>query len=117
MVQWVWPVPLFLIACFAPESLWYLVKVGREDDARATTKRLAPSEYLTDQLVDRQIALMKHTIEMEKAETQGASFLDCFKGSNLRRIEIVMMAMDYPVLVRPKHHQLRHAVLADRRND
>lgn len=82
MVQWVWPVPLFLIACFAPESLWYLVKVGREDDARATTKRLAPSEYLTDQLVDRQIALMKHTIEMEKAETQGASFLDCFKGSN-----------------------------------
>ncbi|AFR98281.1 MFS transporter, SP family, general alpha glucoside:H+ symporter [Cryptococcus neoformans C23] len=81
-------IPLFLIACFAPESLWYLVKVGREDDARATTKRLAPSEYLTDQLVDRQIALMKHTIEMEKAETQGASFLDCFKGSNLRRIEI-----------------------------
>ncbi|UOH85149.1 hypothetical protein LQV05_001968 [Cryptococcus neoformans] len=103
-------IPLFLIACFAPESLWYLVKVGREDDARATTKRLAPSEYLTDQLVDQQIALMKHTIEMEKAETQGASFLDCFKGSNLRRIEIVMMAMDYPVLVWPKHHQPRHAV-------
>lgn len=91
MIQWVWPVPLFVIACFAPESPWYLVKVGREDDARATTKRLAPSEYLTDQLVDQQIALMKHTIEMEKAETQGASFLDCFKGSNLRRTEIVML--------------------------
>lgn len=38
---------------------------------------------------------MKYTIEMEKAETQDASFLDCFKGSNLRRIEIVSVPLHH----------------------
>lgn len=36
----------------------------------------------------KQVAMMSHTNEIEKASTAGVSFLDCFKGVNLRRTEI-----------------------------
>lgn len=35
------------------------------------------------------LALIQHTTELEKAETSGATYLDCFRGTNLRRTEIV----------------------------
>lgn len=35
--------------------------------------------------------MMRHTNELEKELTEGATYLDCFKGVNLRRTEIVCM--------------------------
>jgi SP family general alpha glucoside:H+ symporter-like MFS transporter len=47
------------------------------------------SGYYDDQRLEQTIALMVHTNEMEKAETSGSGFKDCFRGSNRRRTEIV----------------------------
>lgn len=33
-LQWLWPVPLMIGISFAPESPWWLVRKGREDDAK-----------------------------------------------------------------------------------
>ncbi|RSH89188.1 hypothetical protein EHS25_002300 [Saitozyma podzolica] len=89
MVQWVWPVPLFLFALFGPESPWWLVKNNRIEDAKKQLTRLAVSGYYDDQRLEQTIALMVHTNEMEKAETSGSGFKDCFRGSNRRRTEIL----------------------------
>jgi SP family general alpha glucoside:H+ symporter-like MFS transporter len=40
-VQWVWPVPLFIIATLAPESPWFLVRQGRLAEAERSVSRLA----------------------------------------------------------------------------
>ena len=34
------------------------------------------------------LAMMVHTVKLEKEITSGASYLDCFRGTNLRRTEI-----------------------------
>ena len=35
--------------------------------------------------------MMAHTTQLERQMTAGASYLDCFRGINLRRTEIVCM--------------------------
>ncbi|KAJ4249048.1 hypothetical protein NW762_012379 [Fusarium torreyae] len=85
-LQWIWPVPLFLVAYFAPESPWNAVRRGKLEEARTSLKRLAsPSAQST---VEATLAYIQHTTELEKAEVRGASFFECFKGPNLRRTEI-----------------------------
>ena len=39
----------------------------------------------------KQIAMMQHTNELEISQRVGVSFVDCFKGTNLRRTEIACM--------------------------
>lgn len=39
-VQWVWIIPLFIIATFAPESPWFLVRCGKLLDAEKAVGRL-----------------------------------------------------------------------------
>ncbi|KAM0228584.1 hypothetical protein ACHAP5_011905 [Fusarium lateritium] len=85
-LQWVWPVPLFFVAYFAPESPWNAVRRGEIDEARRSLQRLA-SDSAQD-TVEATLAYIQHTTELEMAETHGASFLECFRGSNLRRTEI-----------------------------
>jgi SP family general alpha glucoside:H+ symporter-like MFS transporter len=91
ILQWAWPVPLFLVAFFAPESPWHLVRVGKVEEATRTLKRLARPGHLSDLQVDQQIALIKHTNEKEKLAAAKTSYLECFKGTNLRRTEIACM--------------------------
>ena len=91
-VQWVWIPPLFLVAVFAPESPWYLIRRGRIEDAEKSLRRLARKGHYTEQSMAETLALMKHTNEMEKIEAESASFRDCFHGTNLRRTLIVCMA-------------------------
>lgn len=38
------------------------------------------------------VAMMIHTNELEKGIEEGTTFLDCFKGVDLRRTEIVCLA-------------------------
>ena len=38
------------------------------------------------------VSLMIKTTQLERDVTQGASWIDCFRGSNLRRTEITMIA-------------------------
>lgn len=86
MIQWVWPVPLFIGAYFAPESPWNAVRRGRFDLARKALVRLRDPE---DNDVDAMLAYITHTTKLEDAESEGASVLECFRGTNAWRTEIV----------------------------
>lgn len=44
-IQGVWCVPLFLIALFAPDSPWWLVRKGRLADAEISLARLSPTRH------------------------------------------------------------------------
>ena len=57
--------------------------------ARASLRNILPSTYLTEERIEGQIALIQHTLNLEMRETAGATYRDCFRGSNIRRTEIV----------------------------
>ncbi|OXH31183.1 MFS transporter, SP family, general alpha glucoside:H+ symporter [Cryptococcus neoformans] len=83
--------PLLIGIYFAPESPWWLVRKGRIEQAKKSLLRLTSSK--TDPTFDatETIDMIRHTTELEQDITSGASYLDCFKGVNLRRTEIVCM--------------------------
>ncbi|KAL5117099.1 hypothetical protein ACEQ8H_005058 [Pleosporales sp. CAS-2024a] len=91
-LQWMWPVPLIIGVFLAPESPWWLVRKGRLEEAKKSLLRLTSLNRETDFDADETVAMMVHTTALEEKITQGASFLDCFKGVDLRRTEIVCMA-------------------------
>jgi MFS transporter, SP family, general alpha glucoside:H+ symporter len=88
-LQWMWPLPLIIGVAFAPESPWWLVQKGRIDDARKSLLRLTSRSQDADFNPDETISMMVHTNELEKAVSSGTSYMDCFKGTDLRRTEIV----------------------------
>lgn len=97
-LQWIWVVPLFIVGFLAPESPWYLVRRGRLEDAEKALRRLACKGHYTEQSMAETLALMRHTNEMEKIEAAGATYRDCFRGTNLRRTGIVCMAWIIQIL-------------------
>jgi SP family general alpha glucoside:H+ symporter-like MFS transporter len=98
MLQWVWPVPLFFVGLFAPESPWHLVRVGKYEEAEKSLRRLAASNFYTEQTMRETIAFMKHTNQKEKEDASKGSLWECFKGVNLRRTEIACMIFAIQVL-------------------
>ncbi|RHZ58686.1 hypothetical protein CDV55_103263 [Aspergillus turcosus] len=88
VLQWVWPIPLFIGAYLAPESPWNAVRRGKIDLARKSLRRLRQDTPEKDREVEATLAYILHTTTLEQAETENASFLECFKGTNLRRTEI-----------------------------
>ena len=71
---------------FAPESPWWLVRHGRDDEALASLKRLSTAEVDNDKV----LALIQHTVSIEKSAQYGANIWDCFKGTDLRRTMIAV---------------------------
>ncbi|KAK5129742.1 hypothetical protein LTR08_002918 [Meristemomyces frigidus] len=94
-VQWAWPVPLFIIIFFAPESPWFLV---RNDNLEGAYKSLAKLDNKGVDSHRRTIAQISHTMKIEDEVASGGSYLDCFRGSDLRRTEIVCMTFAGQVL-------------------
>ncbi|KAL4878849.1 general substrate transporter [Aspergillus karnatakaensis] len=94
-LQWVW-LPFILVSvCVGPESPWWLVRRGRNDQAREVLQRLHKSksadEKKTEAELDNTLALMLYTAEMEKqlaAKQETLGFADCFRSTDLRRTEI-----------------------------
>lgn len=85
-IQWVWPAFLFPILLFAPESPWHLVRKGRLEEAERALKRLAsPSANIDTKQI---LANIVHTNQLEEDLSVGTSYLDCFRGPELRRTEI-----------------------------
>ncbi|KAK4553811.1 hypothetical protein LTR86_008986 [Recurvomyces mirabilis] len=97
-LQWVWPVPLLIGTYFAPESPWSAVRRNRMDLARKSLRRLLPKSADKEQKVEAQLGYIRYTTELERAETEGARFIDCFKGTNLRRTEINCMVWAIQIL-------------------
>jgi SP family general alpha glucoside:H+ symporter-like MFS transporter len=56
------------------------------------------SDGKTEQQINAQVAMMVHTTRTEAEVTKGASYPDCFKGTNLRRTEIVCVAFAGQIL-------------------
>ncbi|KAL8364826.1 hypothetical protein RB595_003890 [Gaeumannomyces hyphopodioides] len=90
-LQWVWPPMLIVVAALAPESPWWLVRRGRIDDARASLRRLAAASASAESL-DQTVDMMQHTIRLEREVQRGASYVDCFRGADLRRTECTVGA-------------------------
>jgi SP family general alpha glucoside:H+ symporter-like MFS transporter len=93
-VQWIWPVIIFPIALFCPESPWWCVRKGRLDQAEKSVRRLASSknnDFGHDQ-TKKTVALMIETNNLEKDLTRGTSYLAIFKGTNLWRTEVAAVA-------------------------
>jgi SP family general alpha glucoside:H+ symporter-like MFS transporter len=89
MLQWVWPVPLAIGAFLAPESPWNAIRRGNYAQARNSLMRLRAHGQNEEVSVDNTMAYMVHVTRLEQAETAGAGYAECFKGTNLRRTEIV----------------------------
>jgi len=87
-IQWVWPLPIATIAFFAPESPWWLVRHGKLDQARAALLKLTSAKANANFNVEDTLAMMIHTNELEIQQTAGTSYIDCFKGVDLRRTEV-----------------------------
>ncbi|ETI28960.1 hypothetical protein G647_01412 [Cladophialophora carrionii CBS 160.54] len=92
-IQWVWPVPLFVAAYFAPESPWFFVRTDRLEDARKSLERLTEPEHHHDEngSIDATLAMMVHTNKLEIQERAGVQLWDAFRGTNRRRTEIACM--------------------------
>lgn len=90
-LQWMWPVPLLIGVALAPESPWWLVRKNRTEDAKKSLLRLTSLNKETDFDADETIAMMVHTTALEEKITKGATYWDCFRGTDRRRTEIVCM--------------------------
>lgn len=91
-IQWVWPIPLFIAAYFAPESPWNAVRRGKLDLARKSLLRLREDSPQKEREVESTLAYIRHTTQLEMEESGDASFFECFQGVNWRRTEIVRLS-------------------------
>lgn len=90
-IQWMWPPVLIVGVYLAPESPWWLVRKGRLEEAKRSLLRLTTKND-PDFDADKTIAMMEHTNQLEQEISSGTSYLDCFKGVDLRRTEICAAA-------------------------
>ncbi|CCE85168.1 Piso0_004746 [Millerozyma farinosa CBS 7064] len=88
-IQWAW-IPIVTTICiFAPESPWWLVRMGKFEEARKSLARISNGENPDE--IEATIAMIKDTNEYEKKIQEGTTYMDCLKGSSLRRTEISSM--------------------------
>jgi SP family general alpha glucoside:H+ symporter-like MFS transporter len=89
-VQWVWPIPFD-----HPHPICSRVRVVSRScwQARQAEKSVARIQEKGSRVEPRDaVPMMVRTNEHEKAVSAGATYRGCFKGSDLRRTEIVCVA-------------------------
>lgn len=86
--QWIWILPLIIAIWFAPESPWWLIRQGRTMDARRHLMRLTTRHYADHANTKATVNMMFYTNELEKSQSGGINYRDCFRGTDLRRTEI-----------------------------
>jgi hypothetical protein len=77
-----------------PESPWWLVSKNRQDNALASLRRLGYSNSEST----KKLASITTTLEQVRAETEGATYLECFRRSNLRRTIISIAPLSIQAL-------------------
>jgi len=88
-LQWIWPAIVLTVLLVTPESPWWLVRKGRLDAAQRSLNRLSTQHPKVD--IEKTVAMMQKTILYEDKIGTGGSIIDCFKGVNRRRTEILIM--------------------------
>ncbi|KAL4871175.1 hypothetical protein BDV12DRAFT_164335 [Aspergillus spectabilis] len=79
---------------FMPESPWWLVSKGRDEKALASLTRLG----YNDAQKTKKLSSIKVTLEQVRQETEGATYLECFRRSNLRRTIISIAPLSIQAL-------------------
>lgn len=103
-IQWVWPIPLFILTYLAPDSPFWLIRKNKIHEAEKSVKRLTNKS--THSSAHQSVKLMVYTNDLEKSQAEESgneykgwkSYLQCFRGTNLRRTEVVCMALAGQVL-------------------
>ncbi|CUM48579.1 unnamed protein product [Debaryomyces tyrocola] len=89
-IQWVWPIPIIIGIFFAPESPWWLIRKEKYIEAKNSIRRLLSiNKNLLNKeaMAEAMLNKMKMTLRQESDIAIG-SYLDCFKGTDLRRTMI-----------------------------
>lgn len=95
-LQWLWPTVLIPLIYFAPESPWYLVRMGRLEEAEHSLRRLQSKGSTIDP--KNTLATIIYTDNLEKQLSTGTSYWDCFRGTELRRTEIACLCFAGQIL-------------------
>lgn len=86
-LQWIWPIFLIPLIYKSPESPWYLVRMGKLQEAEESLRRLQSSSA-THIDPRKTLSTIIYTNNLEQQLSIGTSYWDCFKGFELRRTEI-----------------------------
>ena len=70
---------------------WWFVRKGRFDEAKQVLIRTASRGYYDDKNLDAYIVYMRHTDDLSRVEASSGSYRQAFRGTNLRRTEIVRL--------------------------
>ncbi|CAK7235913.1 hypothetical protein SBRCBS47491_009458 [Sporothrix bragantina] len=87
--QWGFAAVALLLWPFMPESPWFHASRGRKNIALKNLHKLG---YKGEE-AHKKLALIELTFEKIRAETEGVTYLECFKKSNLRRTIISIMPL------------------------
>lgn len=68
------------------------------EDAKNAVQRLTNPDLVSENDCYNTVAMMKHTTELEIQAAFGTSYIDCFRGIDRRRTEIVMMTFAMQLL-------------------
>lgn len=79
---------------FMPESPWWLMSKNRDDQALDSLRKLGYSE---EERV-KKLALIKVTLDEVRRETEGVTYFECFRRSNLRRTIISIVPLSIQAL-------------------
>ncbi|KAM0552371.1 hypothetical protein ACHAPJ_007931 [Fusarium lateritium] len=93
---WIFPGLLALGLPFMPESPYWLTLTGKHDQARRSLVRLSPSS----EGIDARLVQIQHSIETERRiAAEKTSYIELFRGTNLRRSRILLVCMYMPQIV------------------
>ena len=92
--QWIFPIAIIFLLPLCPESPWWLVRQGQVVKAHRALKRLTHPSVDTESL----LANIQLTTKLELEKSESSSFLDCFKGTDLRRTIISSVVYTTQVL-------------------
>lgn len=85
-------IPTFLLTglLVLPESPRWLLREGRVDEARKALQYLRKGLPETEDIVEAELQVLEAAVEEQKQLHGTVSFLDCFKGTDLRRTLIAV---------------------------
>lgn len=92
--QWFWPLVILTGLPWAPESPWWLARVGKTKDAEGSLQRLARDTVD----VKPTLAMIVETDRIEQETEAGSTYRSLFKKSNRRRTEIATGVYSIQVL-------------------
>jgi MFS family permease len=90
---WAFPAILAVGIPFMPESPYWLMMKGRREEATRSLERLSGAHEVISARIIQIEATMEHEHHLSAVK---ATYIECFRGSNLRRTMIILICMYMP---------------------